>query len=51
MSSILSKTMAMLDWDSFQDIVDIVVAVEREAFLMGRYLALGLKGGSCFLCR
>ncbi len=33
-----------------QDIVDIVVAVEREAFLMGRYLALGLKGGSCFLC-
>jgi len=33
-----------------QDIVDIVVAVEREAFLMGHYLALGLKGGSCFLC-
>lgn len=33
-----------------QDIVDIVVAVEREAFLLGRYLALGLKGGSCFLC-
>jgi predicted metal-binding protein len=32
------------------DITDIVVAVEREAFLMGHYLALGLKGGKCFLC-
>jgi len=33
-----------------QDITEIVVAVEREAFLLGHYLALGLKGGSCFLC-
>jgi predicted metal-binding protein len=33
-----------------RDITDMVVAVEREAFLLGHYLALGLKGGSCFLC-
>ena len=33
-----------------QDITEIVVAVEREAFLLGHYLALGLKGGKCFLC-
>ncbi len=33
-----------------QDITEIVVAVEREAFLLGHYLALGLKGGSCWLC-
>ncbi len=33
-----------------RDITEIVVAVEREAFLQGHYLALGLKGGKCFLC-
>lgn len=32
------------------DITEMVVAVEREAFLLGHYLALGLKGGKCFLC-
>ena len=33
-----------------KDITEMVVAVEREAFLLGHYLALGLKGGKCFLC-
>ncbi|GAB4345096.1 MAG: DUF2284 domain-containing protein [Candidatus Abyssubacteria bacterium] len=32
------------------EINDIVVAVEREAFLLGHYLALGLRGGPCPLC-
>lgn len=29
---------------------EIVVAVERKAFLLGHYLALGLRGGPCMLC-
>jgi predicted metal-binding protein len=32
------------------EINEIVVAVEREAFLLGHYLALGLRGGPCPLC-
>lgn len=32
------------------EINDIVVEVERKAFLLGHYLALGLRGGSCPLC-
>jgi predicted metal-binding protein len=32
------------------EINDVVVAVEREAFLLGHYLALGLRGGPCPLC-
>jgi predicted metal-binding protein len=32
------------------EINDLVVAVEREAFLLGHYLALGLRGGPCPLC-
>jgi predicted metal-binding protein len=32
------------------DINEIVVAVERQAFLWGHYLALGLRGGPCMLC-
>ena len=34
-----------------QDINEIIVAVEREAFLLGHYLALGLRGGPCLLCK
>ncbi len=30
---------------------DIVVEVEKRAFLMGHYLALGLRGGPCPLCK
>ena len=32
------------------EINDIVVEVERKAFLLGHYLALGLRGGPCPLC-
>ncbi|RJP68586.1 MAG: DUF2284 domain-containing protein [Candidatus Abyssobacteria bacterium SURF_17] len=32
------------------EINEIVVKVERQAFLMGHYLALGLRGGPCPLC-
>jgi predicted metal-binding protein len=32
------------------EINDIVVEVERKAFLLGHYLALGLRGGPCALC-
>jgi len=32
------------------EINEIVVEVERKAFLLGHYLALGLRGGPCMLC-
>ena len=32
------------------EINELVIAVEREAFLLGHYLALGLRGGPCPLC-
>jgi len=32
------------------EINEIVVDVERKAFLLGYYLALGLRGGPCMLC-
>jgi predicted metal-binding protein len=33
------------------EINEIVVEVEKRAFLMGHYLALGLRGGPCPLCK
>ena len=32
------------------EINEIVVEIERKAFLLGHYLALGLRGGPCLLC-
>jgi predicted metal-binding protein len=32
------------------DINEMVVMIERQAFLQGYYLALGLRGGPCILC-
>lgn len=32
------------------EINDVVVEMERQAFLLGHYLALGLRGGPCMLC-
>jgi predicted metal-binding protein len=33
-----------------QEINSLVVEVEREAFMLGHYLSLGLRGGPCPLC-
>ena len=40
----------LLKYDSTQDYNDLLIEIEREAFLRGFYKAWGLTAGSCKLC-
>lgn len=46
---------AAKDWTGYNKMIchkltDVVIGVEREAFLMNRYRAFALKAGRCWLC-